>query len=224
MKILFIVLTYLLTNHAYTQDDPSTPYNDVQYNLLKKGKKYFIAYQKAYLKNEGEMPKINLTEADLQGYDFRTLNLDGADFSSAILSGAIFGVVDVNKQTNFISRKEIMDDPNLIKPASLKNANFEGSDIGEFEGSITSFCHADCSGANFNSSDLTGCKFIYTNLQGADLSECSLVGSNLRGANLENANLADADIEKCIFERTVIRGANVEGLNWEDAEKTDCIK
>lgn len=45
------------------EDDPETPYNDQQARIIKKGRKVFAAYQKAYKEKHGELPKINLREA-----------------------------------------------------------------------------------------------------------------------------------------------------------------
>ncbi|MCH2022520.1 MAG: pentapeptide repeat-containing protein [Saprospiraceae bacterium] len=214
---LFFVLFSFFVSHTLAQgDDPLTPYHDQQFRLIKKGRKFFSAYQKAYKEKTGELPKINLQEATLIGVDLRGMNLDNADFRESDLRGVQFGHNPAKKMVDGSIDDDQNSDPKAILASSLRNADFRGSDIGEHEKMVADFSLSNCEGANFSDTDLTGARFIKTNAKNAIFRETSLIGANFRMADLTNGDMTGADVERCIFDHTILIRTQMVDLNIDE--------
>ena len=221
--ILFVTIVFFAYDTVAQGDDPVTPFHDQQLRLIKKGRKYFTAYQKAYKEKNGELPKINLQEAILEGADLRGMNLDNADFRASDLRGAHFGDKPAKKIVVRGKEDEFNSDQVPISPSSLKNSDFRGSDIGENEKMVADFSLANCEGANFSETDLTGARFIKTNLKNASFRETSLIGANFRRADMTDGDLTEADVENCTFDRTILIRTQMAGLNVDECIMKDVI-
>ncbi len=220
--VLFVIFVLPADSSAQT-DDPETAYNDQQLRLIKKGRKIFKAYQNAYKDKNGELPKINLQEAPLAGADLRGMNLDNADFREADLRGAHFGDKPAKKNVVLDNEDRVISGAAPVPPASLRNADFRGADIGENDLLVADLSLTDCEGANFSETDLTGAKFIKTKLKNSSFVECSLIGANFRKADMTDADMTDADVENCTFDRTILIRTQMAGLNVDECKMIDVI-
>ena len=222
--IFALFLGLFLVNPLSAQtDDPETPYNDQQFRLIQKGRKIFAAYQKAYKEKHGEAPKINLREAVLAGVDFRGMNLDDADFREADLRGARFGDKPARRNKKYDNEDRLVSGAPPVPAASLKNADFRGADIGEFDMKVADLSLTNSEGANFSESDLTGAKFVKANLKGASFKETSLIGANFRKADMTGGDLTEADVEGCTFDRTIMIRTQMAGLNVDECTMNEVI-
>lgn len=202
-------------------DDPETAYNDQQAAIIKRGYKVLAAYQKVYKEKNGELPKLNLREAELAGVDFRGMNLDNADFREADLRGARFGDKPAIRTKKYDNEDRLVGGEAAIPAASLRNADFRGSDIGEHNMKVADLSLTDSEGANFSETDMTGAKFIKAKLKGASFKETSLIGTNFRRADLTDADLTEADVEGATFDRTIMIRTQMAGLNVDECTMTD---
>jgi uncharacterized protein YjbI with pentapeptide repeats len=221
--VLMFALLIMPSDSSAQTDDPATPFNDQQLRLIKKGRKIFKAYQNAYKEKNGELPKINLQEAPLAGADLRGMNLDNADFREADLRGAHFGDKPAKKNVVLDNEDRVISGGAPVPPASLRNADFRGADIGENDLLVSDFSLTDCEGANFSETDLTGAKFIKTKLKNSFFKECSLIGANFRKADLTDADMTDADVENCTFDRSILIRTQMAGLNVDECKMIDVI-
>lgn len=219
---LFLGLLWGNTLLAQT-DDPETPYHDQQFRIIQKGRKFFNAYQKAYKEKHGELPQINLREAILTGLDLRGMNLDNADFREADLRGVRFGDKPAIRNRKYDNEDRLVDGLPPVPASSLKNADFRGADLGEFEMRVADLSLTQSEGANFSECDLTGAKFIKAQLKDASFKESSLIGSNFRRADLTDADLTEADVEGCTFDKTIMIRTQMAGLNIDESTMTDVI-
>ena len=105
-------------------DDPETAYNDQQVAIVKRGYKVLAAYQKVYKEKNGELPKLNLKEAELAGVDFRGMNLDNADFRDADLRAARFGDKPAIRTKKYDNEDRLISGQAPVPAASLRNADF----------------------------------------------------------------------------------------------------
>lgn len=204
-------------------DDPETPYNDQQVQLLKRGHKIFSAYQDAYKKKHGSLPVLNFEGAELAGMDLRGMNLDGANFKECDLRGVRFGDVPPKRTKKYDNEDRLISGHTPLPASSLRGADFTGADIGEYNLKVADFSRTQAQGAVFSSSDLTGARFLHAELEGAAFVESSLVGSNFRKANLTGADLTEADVEHATFDRTILIRTNMAGLNVDEATMDEVI-
>jgi uncharacterized protein YjbI with pentapeptide repeats len=202
-------------------DDPETPYNDQQVAIIKRGYKVLEAYQKVYQEKNGALPKLNLREAVLPGVDFRGMNLDNADFREADLRGARFGDKPAIRTKEYDNEDRLVSGQATVPAASLRNADFRGSDIGEHNLKVADLSLTNSEGANFSETDMTGAKFIKAKLKGASFKETSLIGTNFRRADLTDADLTEADVEGATFDRTILIRTQMAGLNVDECTMTD---
>ena len=202
-------------------DDPETAYNDQQVAIVKRGYKVLAAYQKVYKEKNGELPKLNLREAELAGVDFRGMNLDHADFREADLRAARFGDKPAVRTKKYDNEDRLVSGHAPIPAASLINADFRGADIGEQDLKVADLSLTNSEGANFSESDMTGAKFIKAKLKGAAFKETSLIGTNFRRADLTDADLTEADVEGATFDRTIMIRTQMAGLNVDECTMTD---
>lgn len=204
-------------------DNPETPYNDQQVQLLKRGHKVFSAYQDAYQKKHGNLPVLNFEGAELAGADLRGMNLDGANFRECDLRGVRFGDVPPKRTKRYDNEDRLISGHTPLPASSLLGADFTGSDLGEYNLNVADFSRTMAKGAVFSSSDLTGARFLHAELEDAVFVESSLVGTNFRKANLRGADLTEADVEHATFDRAVLIKANVAGVNVDEANMKDAI-
>mgnify|MGYP001792203995 CR=1 FL=1 len=222
--VVLMALSFGSTSLLWAQaDDPETPYNDQQVQLLRRGHKIFSAYQDAYKKKHGSLPELNFEGAELAGADLRDMNLDDANFQECDLRGVRFGDVPPKRTKKYDNEDRLVSGHTPLPASSLNGANFTGSDIGEFELQVADFSRTQAKGAIFSSTDLTGARFLHAELQDAEFAESSLVGTNFRKANLTGADLTEADVERASFDYTVMIRANMAGLNVDEANMTKVI-
>lgn len=218
------ILGLLLASTVYGQaDDPETPYHDQQLSLLKRGHKVFNAYQAAYKKKHGSLPKLNFQEAELAGADLRGMNLDGADFRECDLRGVRFGETPPKRNKKYDNEDVLVSGHDPVSPSSLRGADFRGSDIGEHNLQVADFSQIEGEGAIFSEADMTGAKFLKAKLHNAKFVETSLVGTNFRKADLTGADLTEADVEHATFDRTIMIRTNMAGLNVDEANMEEVI-
>jgi len=221
---LFVLSLAFCSSLSAQQDDPETPFHDQQVTLIKKGRKYIDAYQKAFKKKHGKMPKLNFREAPLAGVDFRGMNLENAIFIDADLRGAMFGTKPSKKVKEYDNEGRLISGKPPVPPANARGANFSGADMGEHNLKVADLSLANFENANISMVDLTGAKMVKTNFRNANLSESSLIGCNFRKADLTLADLTDADVENCTFDRTIIIRTKMEGINADEAVMKDLIR
>jgi uncharacterized protein YjbI with pentapeptide repeats len=219
----FFLLGWSITTSSAQTDDPETPYHDQQVQLLKRGYKVFNAYQEAYKKKHGTLPKLNFQEAELAGLDLRGMNLDGANFKDCDLRGARFGDTPPKRNKKYDNEDVLVSGHTPVAASSLRGADFRGSDIGEHNLQVADFSRVDGQGAIFSETDMTGAKFLKANLKSAQFVETSLVGTNFRKADLTGADLTEADVERASFELAIMIRANMAGLNVDEANMQDVI-
>ena len=106
------------------------------------------------------LSEANLTRANLSGANLTRANLTRADLSHADLTGA-----------------------NLYH-ANLYHANLTGAKF-----SHANLSHADLTGAKFSHTDLSYADLTRANLAGAKLSDANLAGADLAGANITRTTM-----------------------------------
>jgi len=179
--------------------EPTKTPNDIQAILTVVGRREWTDTEK----NNINLSKTNLIEADLS-----KANLSGADLSNANLTKA--RLIGANLQR-----------------ANLIDANLSGANLREANLTKAWLIGANLSGADFDKANLSEAVIVGTNLtkanlsdanlSGADLSEANLTKANLYGANLSEANLIEANLKGAYLTRADLEGADLEGVNLEGA-------
>ena len=130
-----------------------------------------------------DLSEAYLSEADLRGANLSEANLSGANLSGANLSGANLGGANLSE-------------------ADLCGANLSEADL----------CGADLSEAYLRGAYLSGANLRRANLRGADLR-----GAYLREADLRRANLRGADLRGAYLREADLRRANLSGADLSGA-------
>lgn len=140
---------------------------------------------------------LDLTDANLSGYDLRDANFSKTDFRDADLSDAQLA------GTN-------------LTDASLKLANLKGAQL-----SGATITRANLTDATLTNADLMDADLTDARLTDADLTGARLRGANLRGARLRDANLTDANLMDAKLTGAQLRGAQLRGADLTDADLTN---
>jgi uncharacterized protein YjbI with pentapeptide repeats len=135
-----------------------------------------------------EIPRADLSEAQLSGAQLQKANLSGAQLDGANLSGAQ------------------LEKANLSE-ARLDGANLSGADL----------IWADLSGAWLADVDLSGAQLLGANLSRARLGKANMSEARLIGANLSDAHLEGADLSGAWLERANLTDAHLEGADLSGA-------
>ena len=129
---------------------------------------------RAWLHNEKDGERADLSSADLRYADLRSANLYGADLRGADLYGA--DLCSAN-----------------LYGADLCSANLYGADLHSANLCGANLYGADLRSANLSSANLRSANLYSANLYGANLRYADLCGANLCGANLYGADLHSAE-------------------------------
>jgi len=143
---------------------------------------------------------IDLSDANLQGYDLQTLNFDAARMSGARIEGANLSLAQM-KEANLRGAQ--------MKEANLRGAQMEGADLSG----------AQMEGANLFGAQMEGANLFGAQMKGADLSLAEMKGADLRGAQMEGADLSGAQIDQSTrATKVTFRGAGVARVDWSSAD------
>ena len=192
----------------------------------------------------GSSEKLNLSNKNLRGIDFKYMHLSRADLRGANLRGADLFNADLRGADLFnadlsntnLSNTDLRDTD--LRDADLSNTNLSGAYLSGANLSNTNLRYfnlrgAYLSGAYLSNTDLSNTDLSNFNLSGADLSNTNLFntnlsntnlsGANLRGANLSNTDLSNTDLRNTDLRNTNLRiadlrGADLRGANLRGAD------
>ncbi len=167
---------------------------------------------RAWLNNEREGSRADLSDAVLRGADLRDAVLSdavlrGADLRDAVLSGA------------------------YLRGAVLRGADLSGADLRDAVLRGADLSDAVLSDAVLSGADLSDAVLSGAYLRGADLRDAVLSGAYLRGADLSGADLSDVQIPivhnlDAAIVAIVDSGSGLLDMGaWHDAEceTTHCL-
>jgi uncharacterized protein YjbI with pentapeptide repeats len=142
-------------------------------------------------------PKLNLSDANLNGANIRGANLSNAQLTYASFQGANLMEVDFRDAdlSNATFRNAVFRQTDL-RGALLLHTDFRYAQLGNRE---TNLSHAKLNGADLSNA----------NLEGVDLGSANLGGAKLIKTNLKNANLGQVDLTD-----TDLNGANLTGVKY----------
>ena len=143
---------------------------------------------------EGKHLEVDLSNKDLEGFNFRKANLEGLNLSKANLKKVDFSEANLSEAN--------------MKGVDLRGASLRGADLSE----------VDLSEANLSGADLSGAILSGANLSGADLSGAKLQDCEATGANFTKADLSEADLSGGTFGQTRFVEANLSGANLKEAD------
>lgn len=167
-----------------------------------------------------ELESADLEGADLKGANLHLADLAGADLNTADLKTANLSSADLNGANLKAADLERVD---------LNGTDLAGADLDEVvSGHITGtpeslpehweLAEGYLVGPGIN---LEGAEREGANLKGADLEGANAKGANLASSDLEDANLSDADLEGADLQGADLEGADVSGVNWTGATCPD---
>lgn len=131
---------------------------------------------------------IDLSDANLQGFNLSRLNFQEANFA-------------YSKMHN----------------AQLSNAEMQGANLRSAELQFANLSGAQLQGAKLNNAQTQKAHFLSTELRGADLSGAAVSGSELRNVNLQNAHLWNTKFQWSRFNLVDLRGADLTFANMQGA-------
>ena len=137
-------------------------------------------------KTKNNLPRLDLSGADLRAAVFKEAELQEAILTKADLQGANLDLAD-------------------LQGADLQLAKLQGTKLyfAKLQGAKLHFAKlqgADLQGANLELADLQLAKLQGADLQGADLQGADLQGANLELADLQEANLQLAKLQNAYFD------------------------
>jgi uncharacterized protein YjbI with pentapeptide repeats len=146
--------------------------------------------------NSGE---IDLTGANMQGFDLRELNFDSAKMQGAQLQGANLSLAQL--QGTVLSKAQ-------LQGTDLRWANLQGAELN----------WAKLQGADVRWAKLQRANVRWVKLQWADLDWAKLQGTDLTGAELQGADLSWAQFDASTsFNAAAFRGATVKDVDFTHA-------
>ena len=120
----------------------------------------------------------------------------------------------------------IYDDIQLLKGASLSQANLQGanlrganleaSDLEDAKLENSDLMNANLDSAVLFHANLEGADLFRTNLQHANLKYANLQGADLKYANLQNADLDNANLADAILENASLQRASFENAKFNE--------
>lgn len=174
--------------------------------------------------------EIDLSEANLCGFDFNSINFESANLSdvnfsksdlrnanmsNACLCGA--DLRDANLRWSDLNRT-ILRWANLIR-TDFYQANISFSDIGNAQLREANLYYARLVKARLCGADMRDACLNAADLHGANLSGVNLSKANLIGTDLTFANLVEADLE-----RSNLTGCRIFGISAWDVKLKDAIQ
>jgi uncharacterized protein YjbI with pentapeptide repeats len=173
--------------------------NLVHLAILKRGVKVWNNWRQKNFNIKPDLSRAILTEANLEGANFKEAKLDWTKFYKANLSSANFSGVDLQSAD--------------LRGANLKNANLEKADF-----RMKSLYGIDFRGANLKEADLTNAQFLETNLEGANLCKTNFSSVDFRNFSFQELNLTGAIFIKSDLSGASLRGSNLKSANFTDAK------
>ena len=158
-------------------------------DIIKQGKNSWNEWRSQNPELVIELPSVNLSLSNLEGFNLEKANLWEADFKKANLSGS------------------------RLQGADLCFANLSGADLQGVDFSGANLTEADLCGANLSGANLHG-----VNLWGADISSANLTDVDLSDAELSDAKLMKAKISHTDFSKAKIEGADFSNaiIEWSN--------
>jgi len=174
----------------------------------------------------------NLSGVDLRGADFTGAYLEDADLTGANLGGAKLTNARLNrtKLNNTVItsadgadfRAAVIDD--LVLGGSLKNAHFDGLDLGKLKKSNNGL-NGDFTGGTFADTDFSGISIgVQADFSSAYLVRDSFKNASIKGAKFIGANLSLADFANALLYQVDFTNANLTGTTFigiESGNRTD---
>ena len=175
------------------------------------------SHAKWLAKDEGGK-RADLSDADLEGFDFYGADLREANFSGANLGGAKFVEAKLLGARFFNAQLNQAD----FSDAQLKGAVFFKADCLGIKFINANLHNANLASALLWNSDFTGADLTDADLHAAPLCDsrfcnATLVGADLSRADLDYANFSGADCKNALFDHT----ANTCWADFTDADLTD---
>jgi len=150
-----------------------------------------------HVRNKVSLEFANLAGLDLQGVDFRKVNLSSADMTGCRLMGSVF------LETNL--KRTVLYEADLttcnLSGADLSNANLQKATLVE-----ANMANAKLVEASLRQVDLSQADCTYSDFTRADLHFAKCSGTDFRRSVLAGANL-----EKSFLRGAMFRGANIQG-------------
>ena len=154
---------------------------------------------------------VNIAGAELDGANFRDVNLSGADLGGAELNGANLShakLYDTDFSTAYLDGANLSNA--FLHGANLTNADLIDATLDHVQAYSVDFARANLSGASLRYSKLDSADFSRANLTGTNLYQADLSYANLIGAELKGADFSQAEINRTIFADNDLR--EVKGL------------
>jgi len=161
--------------------------------------------------------KVDLTRANLAGFDLRKADFVGVDLSEANLVGVNLTGARLNYARLFSADlSEATLEGAYFVEAFLDWAKLARADLRE------AVLHkAELNWVNLHGANLVGASLVGANLVGAHLSQARLSGANLLAANLSEANLDGAHLDAGNLMKVNLRGATLCGA---DLQRTNLVE
>ena len=171
-------------------------------------------------------PNNGVTNTDLSGATFGSVDLSGAsmyydNLTGAHLAGANFSGTDL-RYDNFANVNLTGVDLSGANLAGITSGGVTGTGYtlptgwavvgGYLVGPNNGVTYTDLSGATFGSVDLSGASMYYDNLTGSVLTGGTFTGTNMIGDDFTNADLTGA---------FTLAGANLSGATWSNTTCPD---
>ncbi len=151
-----------------------------------------------------DLSELQLTTADLQGYNLVGASLQRTDLRNALLRSANLSTADLRA-----SRLENSD---------MSQANLRESYLREADLTRVTLKEANLSAATLTKAILIDSDLSKANLERANLSFADLTGADLSGANLRSSKLRGAKIYKGKLQRADLRLANLSNADLESSQ------
>ena len=151
----------------------------------------------------------NFEYANLEGSDFRGANLSDTNFESANLRGSDFSNTDIRKVESFRNTK--------MSLINFQGSNFSGMTIFDRCGGCD-FSNANMQNIGISGGKIIGSDFSNTNLSGAKLSYVYIHEGDFSNTNLKNSILTDVLFNTDISDID-LSGAKLLGISLHDSNK-----
>ena len=151
----------------------------------------------------------NFEYANLEGSDFRGANLSDTNFESANLRGSDFSNTDIRKVESFRNTK--------MSLINFQGSNFSGMTIFDRCGGCD-FSNANMRNIGISGGKIIGSDFSNTNLSGAKLSYVYIHEGDFSNTNLKNSILTDVLFNTDISDID-LSGAKLLGISLHDSNK-----
>lgn len=185
--------------------------------ILKRGVKVWNEWREAVYSTDlvPDLSEADLTEANLQGIDFRFTNVTKALLIAANLEGGDFRGADF---TGANLHRAFLAGTNLymanFSGVNLSGANLRGAKLG------INLTKANLTAANLSHASLNGATLVQADLTNANLQGASLSSADLSGASLRRSNLQGAKLTSTLLWAADLSGARLAGSQLREARFT----